>query len=120
MADPSRSRGDSVTAREILDEGVKKIDATLAADPLTRGDLLGTMGDVYEGLGLYAEAERLGRQSLDAAPRRRSARRTRRRSAKRWQLAFVVAQLGRTDEAIALLEPALAAAAAARSATTMC
>ena len=81
VADPSRSRGDSVTAREILDEGVKKIDATLADDPMTRGDLLGTMSDVYEGLGLYAEAERLAGRAIDSAQRdaRRGARDRRRR-----------------------------------------
>ncbi len=106
VADPSRSRGNSVTAREILDEGVKKIDATLASDPLTRGDLLGTMGHVYEGLGLYAEAERLGRQALTLhRATLGEAHETTQRETQ--ALAFVLAQLGRPDEAIALLEPLL-------------
>ena len=95
VADPMRSRGNSVTAREILDEGVKKIDATLADDPQTRGDLLGTMGDVYQGLGLYAEAERLSRQASPCtAPRSASAHATTQR--KRWSCRSWCQQLGRT------------------------
>ena len=106
VADPMRSRGNSVTAREILDEGVKKIDATLADDPLTRGDLLGTMGDVYEGLGLYAEAERLNRQAI-ALHRSTLGEAHETTQRETLVLAFVVSQLGRHDEAIALLEPLL-------------
>ncbi len=65
------------------------------------------MGDVYEGLGLYAEAERLVRQSLELH------RTTLGEAHETTQDSIVgdgvrLAALGRVDEAIALLEPALA------------
>lgn len=64
IVSPDKSRGSTVTAREILDEGVKKIETTLPGDVETRADLLSTMGDVYLDLGLYAESERLIKQGL--------------------------------------------------------
>jgi len=53
VADPSQARGNTITAREIFDQGVLKIDRTLADQPALRAELLSEMGDVYESLGLY-------------------------------------------------------------------
>jgi eukaryotic-like serine/threonine-protein kinase len=107
VADPGRSRGSSVTAREILDEGVKKIDSTLADDPETRGELLGTMSEVYQGLGLSAESERLARQSLELR-RATFGDASEITESGIVREAFALGRLGRVDEAVALLEPALA------------
>jgi non-specific serine/threonine protein kinase/serine/threonine-protein kinase len=65
VSEPTQSRGNTVTAREILDDGVKKIDETLTDDDEVKADLIATMGDVYTSLGLYVEAERLARRALD-------------------------------------------------------
>ncbi len=62
--DPTRSRGEAVTARELLDRGVAGIDRDLARYPGARADLLLTMGRSYRNLGLYAEAEPLLLRSL--------------------------------------------------------
>jgi non-specific serine/threonine protein kinase/serine/threonine-protein kinase len=64
VSDPSEARGNSLTARELLDEGAKKIETTLTADPQVQARLLQTMGTVYTGLGLYPTAERLLRQAV--------------------------------------------------------
>jgi len=64
VADPSEARGNSITAREILDKGVVKIETGLAEQPLTQARLMNTMGRVYKELGLYQEARPLLEQSL--------------------------------------------------------
>jgi tetratricopeptide (TPR) repeat protein len=56
VADPSEARGNTITAREILDRGATRIDRDLTAQPVVRANLLQTMGRVYTGLGLYAPA----------------------------------------------------------------
>ncbi len=59
IPDPSESRGESVTAREMLDRGVEKIDQGLETQPELRADLMDTMGRVYRSLGLYVPARKL-------------------------------------------------------------
>jgi len=68
VPDPSRARGNSITAREILDQGVKKIE-NLNDQPATQADLMQTMSEVYESLGLYGEAERLIGKGRDTRSR---------------------------------------------------
>jgi tetratricopeptide (TPR) repeat protein len=55
VSDPSEARGNSVTAREILDRGVRQIRDGLKDEPLVRADLMTTLGEVYTGLGLYKD-----------------------------------------------------------------
>jgi serine/threonine-protein kinase len=64
VSDPSEAKGKTVTAREILDRGAAKIDA-LSDEPLVQSDLLLTMGQVYESLGLYQSALPMLARSLD-------------------------------------------------------
>ncbi|MEO7386832.1 MAG: toll/interleukin-1 receptor domain-containing protein, partial [Gammaproteobacteria bacterium] len=59
VSDPSEARGNSITAREILDRGARQIDAGLAGEPVVRAELATTLGQVYYGLGLYPEASNL-------------------------------------------------------------
>jgi tetratricopeptide (TPR) repeat protein len=65
VADPSESRGNTITAKEILDQGVARIDTELADQPAIQATLMDTMGTVYTGLGLYPEAIPLMRQALE-------------------------------------------------------
>jgi eukaryotic-like serine/threonine-protein kinase len=65
VSDPSEAHGNSITAREILDQGRARIDAGLAGQPVLRARLLQTMGEVYEALGLYSSARPLLQQALD-------------------------------------------------------
>ncbi len=59
VSDPSEARGETVTAREILDRGAERIDRELADQPEIRATLAATMANVYRGLGLYDRAEQL-------------------------------------------------------------
>jgi eukaryotic-like serine/threonine-protein kinase len=59
VSDPSEARGNSVTAREILDKASKDIDGGLTSDPRLQAQMMHVMGTVYEGLGLYSRAESL-------------------------------------------------------------
>lgn len=59
VSDPSEARGNSISAREILDRGVLQIDRGLRDEPLVRAELSTTLGQVYYGLGLYKQAEDL-------------------------------------------------------------
>ncbi|MCB1183938.1 serine/threonine protein kinase, partial [bacterium] len=57
VADPDQARGNTITAREILDNGARRIDEELGEQPLTQARLMGTIGKVYRKLGLFEEAE---------------------------------------------------------------
>jgi eukaryotic-like serine/threonine-protein kinase len=59
VSDPSEARGNSITAREVLDKASQQIDKGLAQDPQARAQLMRVMADVYEGLGLYSRAQPL-------------------------------------------------------------
>jgi hypothetical protein len=56
VSDPGQARGNSVTAREILDKGADRIARELQGQPAVQGRLMSTMGFVYESLGLYDPA----------------------------------------------------------------
>ena len=65
VSDPGEARGNSVTAREILDKASKDVDNGLANDPQLQAQMMNTMGTVYENLGLFSQAEPLLRQALE-------------------------------------------------------
>ncbi|MEJ2320244.1 MAG: serine/threonine-protein kinase [Gemmatimonadales bacterium] len=64
VSDPDEARGNSITAREILDQGAARITSELNDQPLIQARLLLTIGDVYRKLGLFADAEGLLERSL--------------------------------------------------------
>jgi tetratricopeptide (TPR) repeat protein len=55
--DPSEARGNTLTAREVLSRGSRRIDEDLRDQPLVQARMRSTIGTVYTGLGLYPEAE---------------------------------------------------------------
>ena len=59
VSDPSESRGNTITAREVLDRGARQIESQLRDTPLVRADLTTTLGEVYASLGLYADGMKL-------------------------------------------------------------
>ena len=65
VSDPSEARGNTITAREILDKASKEIDAGLANDPPLQAQMMTVMGAVYQNLGLYSQSEPLLRRALD-------------------------------------------------------
>ena len=62
--DPSRSRGETVTARELLDRGATQVESGLSSQPLAQARLMDTMGRVYRQLGLLEPAAALLEQAL--------------------------------------------------------
>jgi serine/threonine protein kinase len=65
VSDPSAARGNSIAAREILDKASKEIGTGLAKDPELQAQMMQTMGDVYENLGLYSQALSLHTQAVE-------------------------------------------------------
>ena len=64
VSDPSNARGNTVTARELLDKASNSIDTGLRNDPLLQASMMHVMGDVYDSLGLYPQAESLVSRAL--------------------------------------------------------
>lgn len=65
ISDPSVGRGESVTARELLARGAQRIRVELADQPEVQATLMDVIGNVYQSLGLYTEAQPLLRQALE-------------------------------------------------------
>ncbi|HSG27159.1 MAG TPA: serine/threonine-protein kinase [Candidatus Krumholzibacterium sp.] len=64
VSDPGEARGNSITAREILDQGAERISRELADQPLVQARLMMTMGRVYRNLGLYDQSKALLEHAL--------------------------------------------------------
>ncbi|MFL6236752.1 MAG: tetratricopeptide repeat protein [Thermoanaerobaculia bacterium] len=63
--DPSQSHGADTTAREMLDQGTRKMDQSFTDQPEVRADLMSTMGRAYLSLGQWDEAKQLFEVALD-------------------------------------------------------
>ncbi len=57
VSDPQIAKGETITARQLLEAGAAKIRDELTGQPLTQARLMDTMGTVYHQLGLYESAE---------------------------------------------------------------
>jgi serine/threonine protein kinase/TolA-binding protein len=66
VSDPSEARGNSVTAREILDKASNDMGKGLAKDPEVQSQMMEVMAGTYLNLGLYAHAHELAQRALDA------------------------------------------------------
>ena len=64
VSDPGEARGNTITAREVLDRGADKIAEELDDQPLVQARLMDAMGRVYKSLGLYDAAGELFRDAL--------------------------------------------------------
>jgi tetratricopeptide (TPR) repeat protein len=63
-ADPTETRGEQLTAREMLDLGVDKVRNELADQPEIQAEMFLVMGNTYRNLGLYEEARPLIEDAL--------------------------------------------------------
>ncbi|MDB4882262.1 MAG: protein kinase [Gemmatimonadetes bacterium] len=61
---PRAARGEDVTARALLDQGVARIDRELAAQPELQPELRSAFARVYANLGLFDRAARQSRRAL--------------------------------------------------------
>ena len=58
VSDPSEARGNTITAREVLEQGAEKINNATDLEPVIKARLLSTIGSVYQELALYEPASR--------------------------------------------------------------
>ncbi|HXX46230.1 MAG TPA: serine/threonine-protein kinase [Candidatus Acidoferrales bacterium] len=65
VSDPSEARGNTVTAREILDKASQNIDTGMARDPELQAEMMNLMAEVYESLGLYSRSKPLFARAAD-------------------------------------------------------
>ena len=65
VSDPGESRGNTITAREILDKASGNIGTGLAKDPEAQAQMMEVMGEVYDSLGLYRRSEGLFAQAVE-------------------------------------------------------
>ena len=65
VSNPGEARGNTITAREILDKGAEKINTELKDQPRVQARMMNTIGIVYWRLGLYERATSLLRQALE-------------------------------------------------------
>lgn len=65
VSDPSEARGNSVTAREILDKASTDMGSGLAKDPEVQAQMMQVMASTYTNLGLYARAHGLVKSAFD-------------------------------------------------------
>jgi serine/threonine-protein kinase len=65
VADPGRSHGQEVTARELLDRGAEQVARELDDQPAVQSALMQVIGEVYERLGLYTQARDQFAKALD-------------------------------------------------------
>ncbi len=56
VSDPSRATGETLTARQLLDQGAAQLEQALADQPAVRVELDRTVGTLYRRLGLYDKA----------------------------------------------------------------
>jgi len=107
VSDPYHSPGRELTARELLDQGARRIRHGLEQDPAVRAALMATMGRVYRQLALYDQAEPLLQEAL--AERRRILGETHGEVAESLRdLGILQTERGECETAAASLEAALA------------
>jgi serine/threonine-protein kinase len=64
QADPYRTRGETLTAQEILEQGVRRVEVELEGEPELAAELLDTIAQIELSLGLLDEAQRLAEKGL--------------------------------------------------------
>ncbi|MBU0984301.1 MAG: serine/threonine-protein kinase [candidate division Zixibacteria bacterium] len=64
-ADPNESKGEEITARQLLDIGVERVDRELRDQPTVQAMMLSVIGTVYIQLGALEESRDLHLRALD-------------------------------------------------------
>ncbi|MDR3385758.1 MAG: serine/threonine-protein kinase [Rudaea sp.] len=63
-SDPTHSGGAVISAQDLLDQGVRRLQSQLHDEPAVRARLLNTVATTYAALGLYDRAQPLAEQAL--------------------------------------------------------
>ena len=65
VSNPSESRGNTVTAREILDKSATQVEREAGLDVNVRSQLMEVMAETYLGLGLHGRAQTLAERTME-------------------------------------------------------
>lgn len=68
IADPMKSGGAAVSARDLLAQGARRLESELASDPAILADLLEAVARIESSLGLLAEAARSAERARELRP----------------------------------------------------
>jgi len=98
VVDPRQSRGNKVTAQEVLDKASKNIEMSLSNEPALQAHLMLRMGITYSELGLYPQAQSLLERAVEIQ-RRVLGPRNRETLYSSFNLAAVLANEGHSDRA---------------------
>ncbi len=63
-SDPAQARGDTLTARELLDVGAQRIGDYFENQPAARATIMDAVGRIYQNLGLYEQARKLLEEAM--------------------------------------------------------
>jgi serine/threonine-protein kinase len=66
-ADPGLTRGETVSAKQVLEQGTKRIESDLADQPEVQISLYDTLARIHRKLGALDESERLARSAIALA-----------------------------------------------------
>ncbi len=64
VSNPSESRGNTITAREILDKSASQVERESGLDAAVRTQLMEVMAETYMGLGLYDRSRALAERTI--------------------------------------------------------
>ena len=106
VADPAFSRGEEITARELLDAGAERIGTELSDRPTVQASMMRVLGNVYHELGLTEEGGALLRSAL-AIHRAQYGKAHLETATTELSLGILLQSRGEFDEAEALLAQAL-------------
>jgi serine/threonine-protein kinase len=107
VSDPVRARGEVVTARALLDEGVRRVDGELAREPALRGEMLDLLAGLYRKLGELDVAKGLAERSLQLRAATHGAE-SAEAAKSEWTLGWVLANQGEMEPARQRLGHAIA------------
>lgn len=74
IAEPGPEQGNAITARALLDRGAERAALRLKDQPQSNAEFLGTLGRLYQQLGIYDRAAESLRRALDLQRARVGAR----------------------------------------------
>ncbi len=66
-ATPEGSKGENVTARQLLDQGVRRVNTELGSDPQLQAAMAEDIGEAYVALGLYDQGRPMLERALQLA-----------------------------------------------------
>ena len=107
QSDPAAALGRELTAREVLEQGVARVEKELAADPALQADLDEALAEIFQSLGLLDRASALAERAL-ATREGRLPRDDLRRARAQIVLGDIRRVQARPIDASALIEPARA------------